>query len=166
MKKLLLITGLFLLSVLQLNGQDWKSKQDSIRYAVAYEYIVNDPLMKDKEIILSDRIMSTNFFYFSRTLEPYIRVDNENNEDYLTKLYKVDKYSIEQDTVTTFKYPINVNDGAVRELSFSKIIDGFLFASVSFTNREHPFGFWFEYCFIFDLDNTIKKVFREEAHGL
>ncbi len=167
MKKLLLIIGLFLLSVLQTNGQDWNNKRDSIRYAVAYEYVVNDNIMKVQEIILSDRVISTNFSFFDKILKPYIIKDNESDYDYLEKLYKVDKNSINPTSITELKYPIERKNGKIMGvLSFSIIVDGFLFANVYFSDFIPPFGEWIEYCFIFDLDNTIKEVFRDEIQGL
>jgi hypothetical protein len=147
--------------------------QDSIKYLIAYNYIVNDYVTKGKTITVSDSIIDLDRFWFSEELKNYPEEQRRLNQ------YRENKGFIWSDpfysSCITSMFPVR-NVLANNILFFSQIEDDILLADVfpyknTFINwksdkydRDRMFNYnqisMFtvvnKYLFIFDKDETLK----------
>lgn len=143
--------------------------QDSTMYIAAYNYVVNDSLCQEKNIVVSDSIIDLDRFWFSKDLSEF-SIEREKLDQYrFRKSYAWFKpfYSPCISSIFNVK---NLNSKLV--LFFSVIEDNMLRADLLPHNKKWTNKFNYDemsfqnvgqiYLFIFNKKGRIKKVFCHE----
>lgn len=175
-------TLIFLLSsfIYTCRGQD-TATADSTQYAVAYNYILNDSIGMAHTLIPSNQLVGTSYMWFSDSLEfsNNNEIKNLTPEDYqiipselnlseeqqkkLIRNYKAaryDEYRVNGDSIFlsyTFPRSVRLSGRASYKLYFSPIYCNEFFVNLNMNG--FTWGNSYIYFFIFDNDNTIKKVY-------
>lgn len=153
--------------------------QDSIKYLIAYNYIVNDYVTKGKTITVSDSIIDLDRNWFSEELKKFPKEQRKLNQ------YRANKGFIWSDpfysSCIASMFPVK-DVSANNILFFSQIEDDILLADVlpyknvfinwksDKYNRDRMFNYKLisiftvvnQYLFIFDEDGTLKLSLNRE----
>lgn len=155
-------------------SQDTRQR-DSIMYKTAYEYIVNDSVCKNKQIVVSDSICDLERYGtagLEQFPEEYIKLDQYREEQVMRFVTK---------GMTAFYSPLLASLFPNRDvkrsdtvLFFSEVIDLMLRVDVNFFNKKYisecdrfrweayMWGTAYRYLFIFNEDGAIRKVLWSE----
>jgi len=148
--------------------------QDSIKYLIAYDYIVNDFVTKGEIVMVSDSIIDLDRYWFSEELKNFPEEQRKMNQ------YRVNKGFVWSDpfysSCITSMFPIK-EILPNRILFFSQIEDNILLADLLPLNRYNPYikqsdrfnyaKMTFQnmgriYLFIFCGDGNLKATFSRE----
>ncbi|MFR2069045.1 MAG: hypothetical protein ACLS4S_02155 [Bacteroides nordii] len=151
-----------------INGQS-NCDQDSTKFLIAYNYIINDSINQGKDLIISNSLVSLNVAVFFRELKQ----KDEDEYSLAKRLYGIYQ-NVDFGSKLTF-----LNDKSVKYskniLFFSPIINDSILCAELFEYRSNlnknneneymriaAFSTSYIYLFVFDKVGKIKSMFRKE----
>lgn len=151
-----------------INGQS-NCDQDSTKFLIAYNYIINDSINQGKDLIISNSLVSLNVAVFFRELKQ----KDEDERSLAKRLYGIYQ-NVDFGSKLTF-----LNDKGVKYskniLFFSPIINDSILCAELFEYKKNlnksnkikyrhvaAFNTSYIYLFVFDKVGKIKSMFRKE----
>ena len=142
-------------------------------YMTAYKYILNDPINKNKLIIVADSIGDLDS-YWDKYLEKYPEEQKKMNQYREKQIKRIWGTSTFYSPLLASLFQGQNVKSSNTVLFFSEIIDSMLIASENFYDKKsvgeyykfsyeaYMWGISYEYLFIFNEDGTLRDVFWHE----